>query len=377
MKINKNLSVAFFIISAGAILWWYNRPYPPKENLTSRQEANVEKMLKEMKTRCVGRYLIDLPASFLPYRNSQRLEDPDSWDTTINMSDDDRRRRTFISTKRMYYPAFLQFIQRREKELRNETVVEPQDGPYLKKVWKLPDGLKGIMFQRNESLITPDAVQIIESYLYTNGVAIKLLKRTYNDSSPRYEKERDGDPIQNFVVRDIDRMNNLLSRITGRQEDEIPKIPGSCVADAFIATDKYAQEQEDIYRNYLSDEVRGLKVSLNMDNFTKGSDSVLQRTGQIEHDLAQVNGRIVRKGAFDVNGLYVEEMLMMAPQPPDSKPRYSFGLYINEKATSYNNPELTVELNNFPQTPLPYSQEELIAFWDAITQTIRLRPNAF
>lgn len=60
MLMNKKLRIALcIIIAAGTIVWWYNRPYPPKETLTSRQEANVKNMLKEMQPRCVGRYLID------------------------------------------------------------------------------------------------------------------------------------------------------------------------------------------------------------------------------------------------------------------------------------------------------------------------------
>lgn len=110
--------------------------------------------------------------------------------------------------------------------------------------------MKGVIFERNVDSGTNDAMRTLESYLYTNGVAIKLQKVSVNNSSPRYEKDRGGDPIRNFIFRDIDRMKNLLLRITGRQENEISVAPGSCIADAFIATDKYAQEKEDIYSNY-------------------------------------------------------------------------------------------------------------------------------
>lgn len=375
MRMNKKFRIVLcVIIATGTIVWWYNRPYPPKETLTSRQEANVKEMLKEMRTRCVGRYLIDLPASFTPYRSSQQLED-NHWVANVSMPDDSRK--TYITTKRMYSPAFEQFIQRREKEIAQGIVINPLNKPYLKKVWVLSNGMKGVIFERNVDSGTNDAMRTLEGYLYTNGVAIKLQKVSVNNSSPRYEKDRGGDPIRNFIPRDIDRMNSLLFRITGRQEGEIPTTPGSCIADAFIAADKYAQGQEDIYRNYTSDVAWGLKVSLNMDNFTKGRDSVLERAGDISRDLSRMHGYIVRKGSFDINGLHAEEILMMAPEPSNNESRYSFGLYINEKIASYKLPGLTLDLGNISRNPTPYTQEEIITFWDAITHTVRLRPNAF
>ncbi|MDR9891308.1 T6SS immunity protein Tli4 family protein [Pseudenterobacter timonensis] len=383
MVINKSFCIALcVIIAAGTFVWWYSRPYPPKETLPSQQEANVKKMLKEMQTRCVGRYLIDLPASFSPYRSSQKLED-NNWVANVSMPDDWWK--TYITTKRMYYPAFEQFIQRRQKELEEETVSNPLDGPYLKKIWSLPEGLKGIIFERNESFLTPDSTRIIEAYLYTNGVAIKLQKESVNDSTPRYKKDRERRGKEtNFIPRDIDNIKKLLSRITGRQEGEIPTMPGSCIADAFIATDRYVQEQEDIHSNYTSDIVRGWMISLNMDNFTKGNDGVLERAKDISRDVSRMHGRIVRNRAFDTNGLHVEEMLLMAPEPSNNQARYSFGLYINEKTAGYKSPGLTMELDNISQIPgfytqedsIIYTQEEIMTFWDNITHTIRLRPNA-
>ncbi|MEX9251382.1 T6SS immunity protein Tli4 family protein [Pseudenterobacter timonensis] len=383
MRMNKKFRVVLFlVIAAGTITWWYGRPYPSKEILTSRQEVNVKNMSKDMQTRCVGRYLIDLPASFSLYRNSQQLED-DDWVANISMPDDWWK--TYIATKRMYYPAFEQFIQRRQKELEKETVSNPLDGPYLKKIWLLPEGLKGIIFERNESFLTPDSTRIIEAYIYTNGVAIKLQKESANDSAPRYKKDRERRGREtNFIPRDINNIKKLLSRITGRQEDEIPTMPGSCIADAFIATDKYVQERENIHSNYTSDIIRGWMISLNMDNFTKGSDGILERAGDISRDVSRMNGYIVREGAFDTSGLYVEEMLLMAPEPSNNRARYSFGLYVNEKTASYKSPGLTMELDNISQIPrsytqeerIIYTQEEIMTFWDNITHTIRLRPNA-
>ncbi|MDK1303910.1 hypothetical protein QMT21_13195 [Cronobacter sakazakii] len=91
MWINKKSYFFLFLaIAAGTVAWWYHRPYPPKEILTSLQEANMQEMLKEMKTRCIGRYLIDLPASFSLNRSSVLFED-NYWVSDISMADDLRK----------------------------------------------------------------------------------------------------------------------------------------------------------------------------------------------------------------------------------------------------------------------------------------------
>ncbi|MBT0731754.1 hypothetical protein HGT72_16520, partial [Rosenbergiella nectarea subsp. apis] len=69
---------------------------------------------------------------------------------------------------------------------------------------------------------------------------------TINDSDPRYEKQRDGDNIRNDVAKDVFQMQSLMTRLTGRDDNEIPTKPGSCITNAFIATDPSEIEQEDI-----------------------------------------------------------------------------------------------------------------------------------
>lgn len=370
----KSYFLLFLVIVAGTTVWWYHRPYPPKLTLTSQQEENVQTILKEMKTRCIGRYLIDLPASYSLNPSSGLFKD-NHWVAEIGMADDSRK--TYIATTRMYYPAFEQFIQRREQELKNEVVWDPLDGPYLKNVRSLPDGMKGIIFERNESVGTGDAIRVLEAYLYTNGVAVKLQKESVNDSDPRYEEDRHGNPIRNYIPRDIDRMTGLLARITGRAPDDIPTVPGSCITDAFISTDKNGQEQEDIDGVYTSDAFKGFQVSVEIDNYTQERDSVLERADYIASALSKSYGHIVRKGAFNVNGLHAEELLAVIVQPSKDEPRYGFDLFINEMTASYKTPGLILSLNNLNKSSATYSQEEIIAFWDSITRTIRLRPGAF
>lgn len=70
--------------------------------------ANVNELLSEMKTHCVGRYLIDLPASFTLSSGMEPLEN-ERWLTVITWPE--RSYKNYITSKRMYYPSYEQMLK--------------------------------------------------------------------------------------------------------------------------------------------------------------------------------------------------------------------------------------------------------------------------
>jgi hypothetical protein len=181
-KIKKKAIIVAALIVAGYGLYQYFRPYNPSpQTLTPSQQVAMNKINAEMKPYCVGRYMLDLPSSFTAYNDSAPL-DNNIWAAVISRPED--MYKTYLATKKMYRPGFVQLIALREKVLQNSKTVDAQDMPFLKKVWPLPDGMDGVIFERNENESVADAMRILEGYLYTNGVVIKLQKQTVNDSSP-------------------------------------------------------------------------------------------------------------------------------------------------------------------------------------------------
>lgn len=332
----------------------------------------MNKINAEMKPYCVGRYMLDLPSSFTAYNNPTPL-DENIWAAVISRPDD--MYKTYLATKKMYHPGFVQQLIRREAELRASNTLRSENMPFLKKVWPLPDGMDGIIFERNENESVADAMRILEGYLYTNGVVIKFQKQTVNDSASRYERQRNGDPIQNYVASDVSQMQSLMARISGRDIDVIPTKPGSCITHAFIATDPTSQDREDISVGFESKTLEHIRIILSTDNFTREKDTVLERAGEIESNLYR--GHVERKGAFSVNGLQAQEFLATGLQASQDEPRYSFDMFINEITASYKTPNFILTLENDSMSPTSYSKEEIIAFWDTISRSVRVRPGAF
>ena len=374
MLTKKRLSaLAGGIIVLLLAFWLYPRTYPLPQKLTPPQEEKMDRLFTEMKTYCAGRYLIDLPASFSIKRYSEKLAD-NYWVADVSSPDDSYK--TYITTQKMYPPAFAQLLKQREKEFGETKTINPQNMPFLKKLWSLPDGMDGVIFERNINPGANDMGRILEGYFYSNGVAFKLQKQTINDSSPRYEVQRDGSPARNYTVRDINRMQALLSRMHGRDDDKIPAIPGTCISHAFIATDPQEADKENTSIWLVSPQLDNINIALETDNFTREKESMLDRADEIATNLARARGHIERKEAFEVNGLHAQEILSAGLQELKNEPRYDFSLFINEMTAGYRTPNAFLNLYNENQPPTSYSKEEIIAFWDRISRTLRLRPGA-
>ena len=372
-NIKKKVIIFAVLILAGYGLYQYFRPYNPSlQTLTSSQQEAMSKINAEMKPYCVGRYMLDLPSSFEAYNETAPL-DNNIWAAVISRSEDSYK--TYLATKKMYHPGFVQLLALREKALRNSKTIDAQDMPFLKKVWPLPDGMDGVIFERNENGGVSDAMRILEGYLYTNGVVIKLQKQTINDTSPKYNEQRRGRPARNYVSKDVSQMQSLMARISGRDNDVIPVKPGSCITHAFIATDTTAADREDISVGLESKSLEHIRIILSTDNYTREKNTVLERAGEIESNLYR--GHVERKGAFSVNGLQAQEFLATGLQASQDEPRYGFDMFINEMTASYKTPNFILTLENDSMPPTSYSKEEIIAFWDTISRSVRVRPGAF
>ncbi|CFQ54668.1 Uncharacterised protein [Yersinia frederiksenii] len=356
-------SVLVLIIFTGCGIWVFSHETEKsfEIKLTSEEKIKVDMLLQNMKTRCIGRYLVDLPESYIS--SEQDI-------ITVNNNE--------ITTKRIYLPAFEQRISLREQELLAAKTIDIQNMPYLKKIYPLPNGMKGMIFERVKNEAIRDASRVLEAHLYSNGVAIKIELAAMNGLDKRYDEYRKESPdvYRNQVPEKLSELNELLVRIQGRAEDEIPIIPGNCIQNAFIMDNR--KDKESIDALYESNNSSQLRLSVSTNNFLQEKDSLLERSENIEKYLRSDNGHLLRKGSRKINELYTEELLAIGSYSSENKnKRYDFILLTNEKTGGIKSPVFSLELLNDELTPSPYNQNEIVNFWDAISQTLRVRPGAF
>ncbi|HAU5567069.1 TPA: hypothetical protein JD264_25185 [Serratia fonticola] len=362
MKINKTI-LALVLLFAVFFGWYGYSWLPPRINLSSEERKNVTQFLQEAVTRCFGRYMIDLPETYtITHDNVMAFID--------GMP---------IKYKRIYHPAFKQKIRLREAELSATKTLRPLDMPYLKGVYSLPDGMEGIIFERNNSTQVVDASRILEAHLYTNGVAIEITLEADNGLSSRYDEERKLTPeiYGNTVPKKLVELIDFLTRISGKQENEIPQEPGFCLPELFIK-DGNAQPKEEVSANYTSLEYPAIKFHFDSDNYSASEDSLLERSTMMERNIKKAGGYTILSGRREINRLYAEQWLAQGQlSDTNGEQALRFVINFNEKTASPKHPMLSL---TFLQQGLEgegrLTEAEAVSIWQQITDTIRIRPNA-
>ncbi|MQL46489.1 hypothetical protein GEA64_00090 [Photorhabdus khanii] len=322
-------------------------------------------ILANMQTRCVGRYLIDIPLSFENIIN-----------TGIFIGD------VRIETKRLHLSTFEQWIQIREQKLRVTRTADPKDLPFLKKVHHLQGNLYGVIFDRNNNVSEPGFTRILEAHLYDNGVAFVIKMKFTEISDDKYSYSRNiyiksgmDESQYKMLSQTLDKMQRLLSRISGRKDREIPTMAGICIPDGFIASHDNDDEKVNMTFAYQGDENDHFTFGIEIINDLK-EDTLLERIGEVERDWFINCGRVIRNGEREINGIHGEELLALGLQPFDSNPRYRFDFIINDMVVDEEKVCVGIMLMNYQLPSPPYTEDELITFWDAITKTFRKRPGA-
>jgi len=135
----------------------------------------INTLFAQTKPQCIGRYVIDVPASF-----NNQLHD-------MIFIDDFK-----IESKPLYPPAFKQRVQLREQALRdaiNKPGNRPENAPFLKEIITLPDS-KGVIFDHNESG-TPDIFRQLEAHIYSDMTAF-VITTDIRDFSDKKHSEKKG-----------------------------------------------------------------------------------------------------------------------------------------------------------------------------------------
>ncbi|KGA23577.1 hypothetical protein KS43_23430, partial [Pectobacterium odoriferum] len=145
-----------------------------------------------------------------------------------------------IASKRLYPPAFAQRIRLREQELNNSPTVDPEDLPYLKQVYRINENT--VIFDHNINGSVPGFGRVLEGHLYNDGVAFTIKTQIRDLSDPKYKKDKEdylnsgtAEDALNNKSQKLAEMQNLLSRLKGRKDDEVPAQPGICIPEGFIS----------------------------------------------------------------------------------------------------------------------------------------------
>jgi len=336
--------------------------------LMQKDSAVINTLFSQTKPQCIGRYVIDVPASF-----NNQLHD-------MVFIDDFK-----IESKPLYLPAFKQRVRLREQALNeaiNKPGNKPENAPYIKQIIHLPDD-KGIIFDRNDSG-SADSFRHLEAHIYVNSIAFIITTKVLDLSAAKYMDEKKSyisagfsESETNTKPAKLAALESLISRLSGRKDEDIPVVKGICIPNGFIRDDGGKHKETLTFRYENDDFVFGAE----MDNTIKGSDDTLfNRSAQINEALKTSSQYSIKKAALSPNGIPAESWLFGGTQTTRNRVTgkdekntfYNFILYANERDATPDKPYLNIELGSeYKKTR--YSEAQMIDIWDRLVNSLRYK----
>jgi predicted heme/steroid binding protein len=332
------------------------------EPLTQQEKQTVTELTANLSPRCVGRYLIDMPNDALTFGDTKvqgvRLE-AQAMSQQDYQNEVDARGTELKAIKHVKgYPFLL------------------ADGP----AWE--QGTR--YFVHLENAYEGNISRVIEAYKWSNGFRIKL-QTMGNDVTTSFQKDNPAaQSIGNDVPEKTRLVFGLLEKVRGRPEDDIPTEPGICFRGGFLPGK--ATDQENISTQFMLHDKLDVSFGLDTDSNIRESTTLLQRGGNINNVLKNTEGgRTIRNGSVPLPGMPAEEWLM-AGRTPLGVQGHFLTLEANSKIGSAQTPLVSLDMHNgWPNRVLDVarienaslSEGEVVALWDAVSRTLRPRPNGF
>jgi hypothetical protein len=341
-------------------------------SMTPDETLQIDAMAVGMTTRCVGRYLVDLPESFV--LNSESRSEVE--DVKINAVP-------------MTHAEFHQTLAETRKRLEGETIYG-QQVLSLTAIHDLPDK-SGLVFNRSEAREVASH-RTLELLAWRDGVRLSMSIQALDMALARIRRE--SDTRQTDTDQKLAHLLSIYERIRGRRDDEIPAQPGLCIPNGFVLGAQ--RENQMVGFVYHLRDSRDVFFTASTYDSIKESNTLLQRTGPQERAMAASGHSVLRKGKRQIHGEEYEEFLAQGPSKDDVL-GVDFNLHGNELRkqtqqpffiytfrTGRNIPRPEMNLNEKDRLnlykPLPkagLTPEQAMRLWDAVTPTIRHRPGAF
>ncbi|MES2316880.1 MAG: T6SS immunity protein Tli4 family protein [Pseudomonadota bacterium] len=338
----------------------------------------------ELTTRCIGRYLIDLPSDLvLNPLGGQTIDDVVLWVTH--------------ATAEEYKTA----LARRTTQL-TAAAVSRSGVPYpaLRKTVPLPAGTDGVLFDRAKlDGLAGRTARVLEVLAWRDGY---LLKAEITGTDTTFPEEKDNEMLHTHLKTDVAEKTrqiiDVVSRTSGRADREIPSQQGVCIVNGFVRGAPTAGES--IGTIYQFAKIDNFFMRIASTSLSPGKNSILDRIENTRPMIEKSKGKIFRKAKRDVSGMNgYEAAYSMLTDEDAGRGRIMFDNFIfevNSAEGSKRKPRLSVEVHNgellsngsdeddgkidesvIALKPAPLSTAAVESMWDKIIPTIRARPNAF
>jgi len=322
-------------------------------SISETQTAQYQTSSKVM-TRCVGRFLLDVPDNFTaaPFGGGGKIGDY-SIKVTPNVSE----------------TSFEYIVKSKEAEFKalDPKIRDPKDRPYLKSVKTLFSPLKGVVFNHMESVVYPDILRILDAYLWMDNHLVTIQAKATDATSSKYDKDKQKHPniYKTNLPERLQLLHSIMPRLSIWSNDKIPNTQGSCFSNIFVKGPTDIPEY--FVKGFIT--ISSPHFLVTYDTGISSKDTMLERHNGND-TLPGVT--LYKQGVVKLSqypNAYAEERLVK-----DKYGKYVFTLNVNERSGTRKNPYISINFIGFDKD---ISAQDAIKLWDQVIQTLRPRPNAF
>ncbi|WP_330165468.1 T6SS immunity protein Tli4 family protein [Burkholderia sp. 9775_39] len=335
--------------------------------------AVLNKLMDNLKARCVGRYLVDLPSAAVA-RGSVRFRGVQIEASPMTLNVYDEAMKDLIKARHKYGDG-----------------VPTSAHPYVYESGEVAYVKGGYFFITTDSSLTKDSPsKVVEAYKWDRGYRIKISTGAtdfLNSSIKDYPSVKNMPAQDQYdVPYKKDLIFDTLKMVQGRADDFIPAEPGLCFVGGFLpGKARYDEAVEESFAVQSMPDVM-FTFGTHSDEPDVDNESMVARLPKMRAYVQSAGGRVIRSGSVRLNGMDADEVLVEGPFAPPIN-GHNFFLEANAAINSPTAPLLTFEMDNGIRTFLfsegkqvmhaSLTEGEAVELWDLISRTVRSRPNGF
>ena len=343
----------FFATLAGAALFPTLAACGPNK----KEKQVIDQLLSSMKPHALGRHIIDLPQGFRMKEGGNGYGS--EVDLIYGLDKDFKTTTLFLLNTNAKLVDFYMTVAKRENELK----VHQNDKlhvPMLIEKKKLSDTLFSILSYDDDSL---DKTFRAEFFILANGALLHAKSEAYGRSE----------------IQEVESRLARLAAGTSRQDD--PTRPGKgFLFGPVLIDDNHDHEVGDFY--FFNDKLPDIGWSVLIDALTvTPEESLLQRwdSNALLYGFGGAFGT-VRRGKRTIAGMPGEELLVKYKE--HERTALGFKVESRRPRPAFDSPLMTIDFDSgkqleggaYPESS--WSVNEATAVWDAVLNSVRLRPGA-
>ncbi|WP_426176618.1 T6SS immunity protein Tli4 family protein [Massilia sp. TWR1-2-2] len=344
------------------------------------EKSRIEALTSKTTTRCIGRFLINLPEQLVesteggPEINGASLR-------VVPMSERD----------------YQNLLQAKIKDYASKVLPGTDKFPFLKSATMLGKTQTAVLFDRAENDGgTSRMGRMLELIEWKNDYAIFADIAAIDTDFPEFANDAWIKESKTTTKEKSEQLIELVSRTRGRQNGEIPTQTGLCFRNGFVAGPSTSAER--VAHSFKLKNANDVFFAFSFDSSYVRSDSLVNRGLSTKPIIESAQGRILRVGKRPVDQVSEgEEFLYKMLGEPDPERKqimtYKFTFEANNKIGSANSPLIAIDFDNGDVRPVDgqdsrkttagligtatLSEMEAVALWDAVIPSLRPRSGAF